>query len=80
MKYRRKSYTIEANQWFKETNNGEVYLFERPFKIGDRVFVGKLVSDTFNLISDGDWIIKDENGSTYTCKDDSFKDKYEEIG
>lgn len=79
MKYRKKTYQVDAFQWFKESNKDEVELFERPFTIGERIFVGKLKSDVFNLIADGDWIITDENGSVYTCKDEKFLDKFEAI-
>ena len=86
-KYRKKPVVIEAVQWTGE-NSKEIgtftgskgYIVRSSYKECDNtvLLINTLEGDMRASI--GDYIIKGIQGEFYPCKEDIFKETYEEVG
>ena len=80
-KFRKKPVIISAVQW-NGSNVDEIALlggareYEQDF-IGDDLIIHTLEGNM--KAEKGDWIIKGVKGELYPCKDDIFKETYEQI-
>jgi hypothetical protein len=81
MKFIRKPATIEAHQWFYGDDikiEGVVYepmpesgLHLMPAYI--ETFMGRV------FLKEGDWVIRDEEGSIYVCNANTFEKIYQKV-
>jgi len=82
MKFRKKPIVIEAEQFFPDRKPWPDGVMEYPYKKAN----GKskvqyrmmTLEGVFDVIA-GDWIITGIVGERYPCKDDIFKDSYDQV-
>lgn len=95
MKYRKKALIVEAEQWFKVTYDKEaiyhldVGYFRDPSLSGKREckYCGHIMHnhgwietlEGGHIVCPSDWIITGTKGEKYPCKDNIFKEIYEEV-
>ena len=80
MKFRKRSYLVEAFQWFKHGDVPEVTTVPFSAKITDnrRAKLGWLETPQGgHLIFPGDWVIIDGKGQLTSCNSDTFTRLYE---
>jgi hypothetical protein len=81
--YRKKPRVIEAHQWTGEmTEEMMSFLNSSTQKWMLSIFPETLKIETLEgwmLANKGDWIIKGVKNEIYPCKDDIFKETYEEV-
>lgn len=84
MKFRKKPVVIDATQWFKNGDHGNV---EFPYSTGncsicdgyfqDHGWINTLEGG--HIVCPGDWIITGVNGEHYPCKPEIFEKTYERV-
>ena len=84
-KYRKRPVVIEAEQWFPGKKiDGVVYCtkqvptfdeFDSPWQ----AFMGIKTLEGDMEVRAGDWVITGVMGEKYPCRDDIFKQTYEEV-
>lgn len=89
MKYRKKPVVVEAKKWTDE-NTDEIieWMGEDTWLVDEVDDGGKETGETVLLIPTlegdmkgrkGDWIIKGVKNEFYPCRDDIFRETYEEV-
>ena len=83
-KFRKKPVIIDAYQWFVDDTNNDVELLEKPIRVGDLLFKGKIktledTDESCHYVCESDWIITGVQGEKYACKHSIFIETYEKI-
>ena len=89
MRYREKSETVEATQWFPGTNIPGVFMYQPPDVVlgsGNQrstpepyaVIVSGL-GGRLSRLSPGDWVITKADGTRILYRPDTFEEHYEPI-
>lgn len=82
MKYRKKPVVVEAIQYQREKNIGEILNFVNDGSLEydpekNEYYIQTLEGNMY--LSKGDFIIKGVNGEFYPCKPNIFKKTYEKV-
>jgi hypothetical protein len=77
MKYRKKPVIVEAKQVTREELGENYYWGENIFNAKGYLIIKTLEGDMRADV--GDWIITGIKGEKYPCRDDIFRETYEEV-